>query len=143
MLKIRLSRVGRKHEPVYRLVLTESQNAAKSGRSLEVLGSYDSRNSEKAAFNTEKIKYWVSKGAQLSDTAHNLMVKKGLITGEKRNVLPKKVIEAAKAKKLEADKPTPEPTPVESVANEIPMPEATQDGGEVAENTPSAIIEEA
>ena len=127
MLKIRLSRVGRKHEPVYRLVLTESQNAAKSGRSLEVLGSYDSRNSEKAAFNTEKIKYWVSKGAQLSDTAHNLMVRRGIIEGTKRNVLPKRIIEKARAPKVEAN-----------VVAEIPTPDVSQDGG-VEEKVPDMV----
>ncbi len=99
MLKIRLSRVGRAHEPVYRLVLTDSKNAAKSGKSLEVLGSYDSRRAEKAEFNAEKINYWVSKGAQMSDTVHNLMLKRGLVSGVKRSVLPKRIIEKARAPK--------------------------------------------
>ena len=122
MLKIRLSRVGRKHEPVYRLVLTDSKNAAKSGRFLEVLGSYDSRNAEKAVFNDEKIKYWVSKGAQLSDTTHNLMIKRGLIKGEKRNILPKGIIEKARAPK-EAPK---EEIKIEEKIEEKPVEEAVQ-----------------
>lgn len=104
MLKIRLSRVGRKHEPVYRLVLTEHQNAAKSGKSLKILGNFDSRNAEKAEFNAEKIKYWMSKGAQVSPTVHNILVSKGVLTGKKVNVLPKGVIEAAKNKILENKK---------------------------------------
>jgi ribosomal protein S16 len=37
MLKIRLQRVGRKHEPTFRVVLTDSQNSTKSGRMLEIL----------------------------------------------------------------------------------------------------------
>lgn len=118
MLKIRLSRVGRKHEPVYRLVLTDSRNSAKSGRFQEILGTYDSRNAEKAEFNAEKIQHWISKGAQPSDTAYNLMLKKGIIKGERRNVLPKSVIAKARAPK-EAPK-------VESPAAETPTetPEA-------------------
>src|SRR6185312_15957259 len=101
MLKIRLSRVGRKHEPVYRLVLTEHQNAAKSGKSLEILGNFDSRNAEKAEFNADKIKYWMSKGAKVSPTVHNILINKGVLEGKKVNVLPKGVIEAAKNKILE------------------------------------------
>src|SRR3989344_3978593 len=105
MLKIRFSKVGRKHEPVYRLVLTEHQNAAKSGKSLEILGSYDSRNSEKAEINAERVEFWMGKGAKLSPTVHNLLLRMKVIKGEKINILPKKIIEAAKNKKLEADAP--------------------------------------
>lgn len=90
MLKIRLQRVGRKHEPSFRLVITDSQNSTKSGRSLEVLGSYDSRRGDKAEFNTDRIKYWMSKGAQVSETVHNLLIDKKVIAGKKVNVLPKK-----------------------------------------------------
>ncbi len=91
MLMIRLQRVGRKHEPVFRLVLTDSKNGPKSGRYLEVLGSYDPRRDNKIEqFKVEKIKYWISKGAKLSDTIHNFLVSKKAITGKKINALPKK-----------------------------------------------------
>lgn len=89
MLKIRLSRVGRKHEPKFRLVLTDSKNAAKSGKFLEILGSYDPRE-DKPVFKSEKIMEWVGKGAKVSDTVHNLLVKEKVISGKKINVLPKK-----------------------------------------------------
>lgn len=98
MLKIRLQRVGRVHEPVYRLVLTDSKNGPKSGKVLEVLGSFDSRASEKAQIKGEQVTHWLSKGAQASDTAHNLLLKLGILKGERRNILPKKIIEAAKVK---------------------------------------------
>ena len=90
MLKIRLQRVGRKHEPVFRLVVTESQNGPKSGKSLEVLGSFDSRRAEKAEFNVERIGYWMKQGAKTSDTIHNLLVTRKVIAGKKVNALPKK-----------------------------------------------------
>ena len=83
MLKIRLQRVGRKHEPKFRLVLTDSKNSTKSGRSLEILGNYDSRHGEDSVFKAEKITYWISKGAQVSDTVHNLLIDKKIITGKK------------------------------------------------------------
>jgi small subunit ribosomal protein S16 len=91
MLMIRLQRVGRKHEPVFRLVLTDSKNSTKSGKYLEVLGSYDPRQDNKLEqFDMIKIKAYMSKGARLSDTVHNFLVHKKAIEGKKKNVLPKK-----------------------------------------------------
>lgn len=114
MLKIRLQRVGRVHEPVYRLVLTDSKNAPQSGKALEVLGNYDSRASEKAAIKGERVSHWLSMGAQASDTAHNLLLKLGIIKGERRNILPKKIIEAAHLPKTEATPEIIEETPAEA-----------------------------
>jgi small subunit ribosomal protein S16 len=90
MLKIRLQRVGRKAEPTFRLVLTDSKNSTKSGRTLEVLGNYDSRHGEASVFKTDRISYWMSKGAQVTDTVHNLLITKKVITGKKINTLPLK-----------------------------------------------------
>lgn len=91
MLMIRLQRVGRKHEPVFRLVLTDSKNSPKSGKYLEVLGSYDPRNDNKVEqFDIVKIKKHMSNGAKLSDTVHNFLVSKKVIEGKKKNALPKK-----------------------------------------------------
>jgi small subunit ribosomal protein S16 len=90
MLMIRLQRVGRKHEPVFRLVLTDSKNGPKSGKFLEILGNYDARRGEKAEFKTEKIKYWMAKGANLSNTVHNILIDKKVIEGKKINALSKK-----------------------------------------------------
>lgn len=122
MLMIRLQRVGRKHEPVFRLVLTDSKNGPKSGKYLEVLGSYDPRQDNKLEqFNIVKIKEHISKGAKLSDTVHNFLVTRKAIIGKKKNVLPKKtpikkevLAEAAKVEaKTEAPKAeTPAPTTV-------------------------------
>lgn len=103
MLKIRLQRVGRKHEPLFRLVLTDSQNGPRSGKFLEILGSFDARN-EKAEIKADRVQYWHSKGAQFSPTMNNLLIDKGVIKGEKISVLPKKVIEAEKQKKIDAAK---------------------------------------
>lgn len=90
MLMIRLQRVGRKHEPVFRLVLTDSKNSPKSGKFLEVLGNYDARHTEKASLKEERVKYWMDSGAKLSDTVHNFLLDRKLITGKKINKLPKK-----------------------------------------------------
>ena len=120
MLPIRLQRVGRKNEPVFRLVVTDSQNSPKSRNYLEVLGSYDSRRGEKAEFNAEQIKAWIAKGAQTSETVHNLLVSKKIITGKKINVLPLKTA-IKKDVPAEAAAPAAAPAP----AAEAPAPEVT------------------
>lgn len=120
---IRLQRVGRKNEPVFRLVLTDSKNGPKSGKYLEVLGSYDPRKENKVEqFDIEKIKAHISKGAQLSNTVHNFLVTKKVIEGKKVNALPKrtpikKVEEAKEEKKIEEKKPVEAtPAPAETPA---------------------------
>src|SRR3989344_8297223 len=85
MLKIRLQRVGRKHEPAFRLVLTESKNSTKSGRFKEVLGSYDPRKRTEA-LKADRIKHWLSMGVGITPTINNLLIKKGVIRGKKIDV---------------------------------------------------------
>ena len=124
MLIIRLQRVGRVHEPTFRIVLTDSKFGPKSGKAVEVLGSYDARKGKgNNHVDGEKVKYWISKGAQVSDTVHNYLVSEKVLTGKKINVLPKnKIINAKKAKeaaaaeeaRAKAPKPAPEATPVEA-----------------------------
>ena len=89
MLKIRLQRIGRKNDPSFRAVLTDSKNSAKSGKFLEIVGTYNPKQGE-AKFDGERVKYWISKGAKLSDTMHNFLVSKKIISGKKVNVLSKK-----------------------------------------------------
>ena len=137
MLKIRLQRVGRIHEPVFRLVLTDSKNSTKSGRFLEILGHFDSRKSETAEFKGERITYWMSQGAQVSDTVHNLLVTRKIITGKKINALPKK--QAPKVEVVETPK-EPTPTAPLSDAAETPKETAEETQAEVVE-TPSETIE--
>lgn len=89
MLKIRLQRIGRKNNPAFRVLLTDSKNSAKSGKFKEILGSYNLKSGE-VLFKEDRIKYWIGCGAQVSDTVHNFLVQQKLITGKKRNVLSKK-----------------------------------------------------
>ena len=89
MLKIRLQRTGRKNNPAFRIVLTDSKNAAKSGKFKEILGSYDLKKGE-IVIKEDRIKHWMGVGAQTSDTVHNFLVDKKVIQSKKKNVLPKK-----------------------------------------------------
>ena len=104
MLKIRLQRVGKKHDPSFRVVLTDSRKGPQSGGFLEVLGSYNARKGE-PILKGEKIKEWMAKGAQVSDTVNNLLVKAGIIKGEKRNVLHHDKIRREREKKEAEAKP--------------------------------------
>ncbi len=89
MLTIRLQRVGRKNDPSFRVVLTDSKNATRSGSFLEILGSYSARQGT-PVIKADRVKYWMSVGAKPSDTVHNLLISEKVITGKKINVLPRK-----------------------------------------------------
>lgn len=89
MLKIRLQRFGRKNNPAFRVVLTDSKNAAKSGRFIEVLGNYDLK-ANSFVVDKEAVLKRIKEGAQPSDTVYNFLVGQGIIEGQKKNVLPKK-----------------------------------------------------
>jgi small subunit ribosomal protein S16 len=122
---IRLQRVGRKHEPVFRLVLTDSKNGPKSGKFLEILGNFDARRGEKAEFKTERVKYWMGNGAKLSDTVHNILVERKVIEGKKINVLPKKKpIVSEKAEEVKKEGAPKAEAPVETPAEATPADSA-------------------
>ena len=118
---IRLQRTGRKHEPTFRVVLTDSKNGPKSGKYLKNLGWYDTRlkNDAKKQLDTEAIKKWMSQGAKLSLTLHNFLVGQKIIEGKKLNALPKKSpIKKEEVKKEETKKIDAAP------ATEAPVAEA-------------------
>ncbi len=117
MLKIRLQRVGRKHEPTFRLVLTDSKNSTKSGRFKEILGSYDPRKTSDS-INADRVKHWLGLGAKANGTVHNLLVSHKVIDAKKVNVLPKKSPPPVEEKPIEAPKaevPKTEEAPIEEV----------------------------
>jgi len=96
MLKIRLTRRGKKNKAFFRLVVAEHASPIK-GKFIEVLGFVNPHTKEKD-LKEDRIKYWISKGAQCSDSAHNLLVSNGVIEGPKRAVrIKKKPVEPASA----------------------------------------------
>ena len=92
MLVIRLQRVGRKNDPNFRVVVTDSRNAPRSGSFLEILG-YVNPKTKKTELKNDKIKEWILKGAQLSPRVHNLCVDAKIIDSPKLNVVPKPKVE--------------------------------------------------
>ncbi len=120
---IRLQRTGRKHEPTFRVVLTDSKNGPKSGKYLKNLGWYDSRieNDANKQLDIEAIKEWMKKGAKLSMTLHNFLISAKIIEGNKMNALPKKTVQkkaedasVAPAPKAESKPEAPSEAPVAS-----------------------------
>lgn len=88
---------------MFRLILTEKTNGPKTGRVQEILGSYNPHANE-INFEADRIKHWISNGAQVSDTVHNLLVSKKIIEGKKKNVLPKGTPIVKEASEEEAPK---------------------------------------
>lgn len=77
MLMIRLARFGARKQPYYRVVVIEKERA-RNGRSVEVVGTYNPRtNPASVDLKRERIDYWTSKGAQLSDRVAVLLKKQG------------------------------------------------------------------
>jgi small subunit ribosomal protein S16 len=102
MLKIRLQRIGRKHDPSYRIVATKSQTGPKSNKHVAILGQHDSIRKTTLITDGDAIKDYIAKGAQVSPRVHNILVSEGVIEGKKVNVLPKKTTPVKEVEEEEA-----------------------------------------
>ena len=75
MLMIRLSRTGARKQPHYRIVVIEKARA-RNGRPVEVVGTYNPRtNPASIEMKRDRVEYWVSKGAQMSERVNKLFSK--------------------------------------------------------------------
>jgi small subunit ribosomal protein S16 len=75
VLMIRLSRTGARKQPHYRVVVIEKERA-RNGRPVEVVGTYNPRtNPASIELKRERIDYWVSKGAKMSDRVGKIVAK--------------------------------------------------------------------
>jgi small subunit ribosomal protein S16 len=78
LLKIRLSRVGKKKRPSYRIVVADSR-AARDGALVDIIGHYDPLTDPATiVINEEKALHWLQRGAQPSEAAAKLLAKSGL-----------------------------------------------------------------
>jgi small subunit ribosomal protein S16 len=78
MLSIRLRRTGTTKRPYYRVVVADAR-CWRDGRFVEVLGHYDPRrNPAVVKIDAERAQYWISKGAQPSDTVRSLLKPKAV-----------------------------------------------------------------
>lgn len=84
MVRIRMSRFGRPHRPFYRISAVDSR-VKRDGSVIEQLGWYDpmAKGEEKTlVLEVDRIKYWISKGAQPSDTVRAMLAKQNLVSAE-------------------------------------------------------------
>jgi len=100
MLAIKLSKVGKTNKKMFRLIISE-KGRDPYGNVLEILGSYNPHSKE-LRVKADRIKYWLSKGAQMTATINNLLVGKDIIPGKKVSAS-----KAGKSKKGAEEKATP------------------------------------
>ena len=74
-VKIRMKRIGAKNQPVFRIVVADGRSP-RDGKFIEELGTYHPRQKgDNVKFDLERAKYWLSKGAQPSDTVASFIKK--------------------------------------------------------------------
>jgi len=76
MLTIRLTRIGKRNQPMYRVVLAEHTKPA-NGKFIEILGHFDPK-SGKAELKKERIEYWLKQGSKVSQTVASMLKKQGV-----------------------------------------------------------------
>ena len=149
MLKIRLTRVGKKNSPAYRVVVAEQKKAVKR-KFIEIIGHYNPISQPKEiVIKKDRALYWIGQGAQASDTVNNLMCGLGILDKSKKIVkvfakkaeVAKEEVVAEKAAEEVAETPAVEaeaPAEVEAV-------EATKEVVEEpkAEETAEEVVEAA
>ena len=78
-VKLRLTRMGAKKAPRYRIIAADSR-VARDGRFIEIIGTYDpTTNPETVSLDSEKAMKWLKNGAQPSDTVRNMLQKAGVM----------------------------------------------------------------
>ena len=122
MLTIRFSRTGKSKQPYFRVIVSEKRRDPWA-KYLELLGNYNPR-TKKAELKVERIKHWLSVGAQASNSIHNFLINQGIIAGKKKKVVKitnvrKEKMAKAKAEKTAAEAKTAE-IKTETVKTETP-----------------------
>ncbi len=118
MLMIRLQRIGKKHQPAYRLVVGEKRDKL-NGRQLEDLGWFNPVEN-KQEFNKDRILHWLKMGAGKSATVHNLILAAGIITGKKMPAHSVKKVAATEKPKVEVKAETKAEPKAEAKAEAAP-----------------------
>jgi len=122
MLKIRLSRVGKKNSPIFRLVVAEKSRAVKR-EYIEILGLYKPTEKEnKFQCKKDRIEFWMGQGAQPSETVNNLLCDFGVLAKDKKI----KIVHGKKFKKKDAKKDSTQ-SEVKAVDKEITVQEELED----------------
>ncbi|MDP3880727.1 MAG: 30S ribosomal protein S16 [bacterium] len=147
MLRIRFKRAGKKNQPAYRLVVSE-RTRTPFAKAKEDIGWYNPHSKE-AGIDADRAKYWLSVGAQPSDTVHNLFIKQGIMEGKKIAVHSQsKKEDVEDSSKEQAEKPKAEAAgnevgdkteAAESEGNEVGVVNEVGDKTEAAESEGNAV----
>jgi len=153
MVKIRLTRMGKKKSPFYRIVVADVR-APRDGRFIEQLGTYDTRtNPPTIIFDVEKAKEWISKGAQPTDVVAAILGKAENPKTNKATDYSNKISKKAQAKEDLANAPAeeapaeeapvaedaPVEVPTEEVVAEVPVEEAPIEEAPVEETVAEEV----
>ena len=135
-IKIRLARAGSKKRPFYRVVAADSR-MPRDGRFIEKLGTYNpllkKDDNNRVKLDIDRIKEWLSKGAQTTDRISRLLENLEILPKKIRNnpikAKPKKEVEETKAEETPTEEPKAEETPTEEPkAEETPTEEPKAEG---------------
>jgi small subunit ribosomal protein S16 len=143
-VKIRLMRVGKKKQPSYRVVVTDSRSP-RDGRFIEVIGQYAPRAEPSVVtIDSDRALHWLKVGAQPTEQAGKLLEIAGVWAAYKADVGKDAVVKPKVKVKAKTEKPAAEAPAAEAPAAEAPAAEAPAAEPEpepVAEETPA--VEEA
>lgn len=102
-VKLRLTRVGKKKKPMYRVVVAD-ERAPRDGRFIEIIGQYQPQNEPSVVnIKDERALYWLGQGAQPTETVQKLLIATG-VWGEFEKTQPKATAEKAKARNKALEK---------------------------------------
>jgi len=136
-VKIRLMRVGKKKQPSYRVVVTDSRSP-RDGRFIEVIGQYAPRAEPSVvSIDSDRALHWLKVGAQPTEQAGKLLEIAGVWAAYKADVGKDAVVKPKVKVKAKTEKPAP---PVaEAPAAEAPAVEAESEPEAAAEEAPAAV----
>ena len=132
MVRIRLRRMGLKHKPAYRVVVADVRSP-RDGKFIETIGHYNPQSQPKiVVIKQDRARYWLSVGAQPSDTVIRLLKNIGVLDGEG------KVTAAAVADVEVAPAPTKQPRSKAAAATATPAAPVAPTTEPVDSATPAA-----
>jgi small subunit ribosomal protein S16 len=117
-----MQRTGRINSPSYRLIVVEHTESPKTGKIVERVGTYNPITKDRKV-DADRVRHWMSVGAQPSDTVHNMLVTIGILNTKKKDKNPKKNLKkdeeaAAAAAATSAAVPAAEAPAAEALAAE-------------------------
>ena len=149
---IRFQRIGRKNDPAFRIAVLDKASGPKAGKYVDLVGTYNPK-TKAVTLKPEAIKKWMSQGAQVSPSLHNLLVKEGVIEGAKtsrvvsqvnlgKNIAKKAAEEAAAAEKAAAEAAKAEAAAAKA-AEEAAAAPAEEVAEEITVEAPEEVVAEA